>query len=176
MRLGLRRRLLRFFPSRRGQRLDAAAVRWVGHSPFSWLLARDHGLPYRRPLALTTTGRRSGRPHTIAISHGTTSDGAWTIVASNGGADREPHWLLNLRADPRATVHVARRRHDVRAEILHGDAKQELWEEITARAPVYARYQAGTTRDIPVVVLRPVPGAPAHDSSKRPYPPAAGRR
>lgn len=151
----MRKRLLRFFPTRRGQRLDAFLVRRTGHSPFSFLLAREHGLPYRRPLALTTTGRRSGRAHTIAISHGRTDDGAFTLVASNGGSDRPPHWLLNLEADPRATVHVARRRLEVTAEILWGEAKGELWRGIVERAPVYGRYQAGTTRDIPVVVLRP---------------------
>ena len=140
----MRARLLAWFPTRRGQRFDAICVRWLGHSPFSYLLSSQHGLPYRRPLALTTTGRKTGRGHTIAISHGRTDGDAYTLVASNGGADREPHWLGNLRADPRAVVHVARKRVNVTADILEGDAKLPLWAEITERAPVYARYQAGT--------------------------------
>lgn len=130
-------------------------MRWTGHSPFSYLLARSQGLPYRRPLALTTTGRRTGRRHTIAISFGDAPGGGWTIVASNGGADREPHWLLNLRASPSAVVHVRRRRVPVVAEVLQGPAKASLWAGIVERAPVYGRYQAGTARDIAVVVLRP---------------------
>jgi F420H(2)-dependent quinone reductase len=100
-------------------------------------------------------GRRTGQPHTIAISYGEVP-GGWSIVASNGGSDREPHWLLNLRASPSAVVHVGRRRVPIVADVLQGPAKAGLWEEIVARAPVYGRYQAGTARDIAVVVLRPV--------------------
>jgi len=149
--------LLRALGSERGRKLDARVVRFTGHSPYAALFARQIGSSYRRPIAVTTIGRRSGRRRTIAISYTELPDG-FAIVASAGGSPREPHWLANLREDPVAWVHLGRREIPVRASILEGDAKQPLWDEICARVPLYADYQAKAGRDIPVVVLRPEPG------------------
>jgi deazaflavin-dependent oxidoreductase (nitroreductase family) len=58
------------------------------------------GLPV---LDLTTTGRRSGRPrtsHLISIPVG--EDLA--VLGTNFGQPATPAWVLNLEADPRATV------------------------------------------------------------------------
>jgi hypothetical protein len=38
-------------------------------------------------LLLTTTGRRSGEPHTCALIY-LRDGGRWVVVASNGGSDR----------------------------------------------------------------------------------------
>src|SRR6266480_1916207 len=52
-----------------------------------------------RNLLLTTTGRRSGEPRTCALIY--LQDGErLVVVASNGGSDHPPSWLLNLQADP----------------------------------------------------------------------------
>ena len=51
-------------------------------------------------LVLTSTGRRSG----LARSNGLTycrDRGDLIVVASNGGSDRPPAWLLNIQADVR---------------------------------------------------------------------------
>src|SRR5260221_6673847 len=56
-------------------------------------------------LLLTTTGRKSGEPHTtplIYAQHGN----AYTIVASKGGSDAPPAWYLNLSENPEVEVQV----------------------------------------------------------------------
>ena len=45
----------------------------------------------------------------------------------------------------------------MRADILEGDAKEPLWSETVARAPIFGEYQKTAGRDIPIVVLRPTP-------------------
>ena len=56
-------------------------------------------------LLLTTTGRRSGLARTNGLTY-CRDRGDLIVVASNGGSDRPPAWLLNLQADPRVTVRV----------------------------------------------------------------------
>lgn len=155
------RPVLRVLGTRRGIRFDAACVRRTGHSPYSYLYGFGMGdgrwrraAPYRPPLALTTTGRRSGRRHTVALAY-YELDGAWAVVGSNGGSPTEPHWVRNLRASPAAQVHLHRRGTPVMAEVLDGDAKRDVWDTITAKVPLFARFQEGVERDIPIVVLRP---------------------
>jgi deazaflavin-dependent oxidoreductase (nitroreductase family) len=157
------RPLVRFLGTPRGARIDAALVRRTGHSPYSYLYGlRRHRRwvrragPYKAPLALTTTGRRSGKRRTVALAYAAVPPHAgWSVVGSNGGNPREPQWVRNLRADPEAWVHLHRRTIAVRAEILEGDAKRTLWDATVTRAPVFATFQAAVERDIPIVVLRP---------------------
>ena len=84
--------------SRTLRHLDDAVVRLSrGRQSAPQLLA---GLPV---LDLTTTGRRSGRPrtsHLISIPVG--EDLA--VLGTNFGQPATPAWVLNLEADPRATV------------------------------------------------------------------------
>jgi deazaflavin-dependent oxidoreductase (nitroreductase family) len=105
-------------------------------------------------LLLTTTGRRSGAPRTVALTY--VADGRnFVVVASNGGADRHPAWWLNLQADPRATVQVGRDVLPVVASAATPAERARLWPLLTASNPFYTRYEELTTRAIPVVVLEP---------------------
>jgi deazaflavin-dependent oxidoreductase (nitroreductase family) len=87
-----------WFFSRTLRHLDDAVARVSrGRRSAPQLLA---GLPV---LDLTTTGRRSGRPrtsHLISIPVG--EDLA--VLGTNFGQPATPAWVLNLEADPRATV------------------------------------------------------------------------
>ena len=58
-------------------------------------------------LLLTTTGRKTGQPRTNGLTY-CRDRGDIIVVASNGGSDRPPAWLLNLQADPGVTVRVGR--------------------------------------------------------------------
>jgi deazaflavin-dependent oxidoreductase (nitroreductase family) len=155
--------------TRRGLHLDAWIVRITGTSLFSWLMAKHMGLPARAPtvpkasgpIAVETIGRRSGRRRLIAIAAGWLPDGTWSIVGSAGGSPKEPDWLRNLRANPTCRIWADRRRVAVRADILEGDAKEPLWSETVARAPIFAQYQERAGRDIPIVVLRPTSSSSA---------------
>lgn len=58
-------------------------------------------------LLLTTTGRKSGQARTNGLTF-CRDRGDLIVVASNGGSDRPPAWLLNLQAHPQVTVRVGR--------------------------------------------------------------------
>ena len=106
-------------------------------------------------LLLTHRGRRSGKEYTVPLAY--LRDGAdLIVVASFGGADREPQWSLNLGADPRAAVELDGRRFDVKAEQVHGAERDALWTQLVAYLPAYAEYQAGTRRRLAVHRLQPV--------------------
>lgn len=125
--------------------------RWTYRASGGRVGGRLIGMPV---LLLTTRGRRTGRPHTTALTY-LPEDASCVIVASNGGAPNHPAWLLNLRASPEADIQVGQRRLRVRAREA-GDAERErLWTRIVRVNPGYAVYQARTTRRIPVVVLEP---------------------
>jgi deazaflavin-dependent oxidoreductase (nitroreductase family) len=103
-------------------------------------------------LLLTTTGRRSGRPHTTPVVY--TPDGDRLLVyASKGGAPTHPDWYLNLVAEPRVVVEVGGDRYEAIATPLEGAERDRLFAEHAARWPAFAEYQAGTSRVIPVVAL-----------------------
>jgi len=108
-------------------------------------------------LELTTTGRLSGRPRSVMLTSPVRDGDAIVVVASRGGDDRHPDWLLNLRAEP--NVEVAQRngpRRPMTAHVADAAERERLWTEITASHPRYAAYQRRTSREIPVVLLRPV--------------------
>ena len=108
-------------------------------------------------LLLTTTGRKSGRRRTTPLLY--VQDGRdLVIIASNGGSDRHPNWWVNLRHDPRAEVQLGRERLSMRAEKASAEEKGRLWPLITGMYPQYDSYQRRTTREIPVVILRPEGG------------------
>ncbi len=105
-------------------------------------------------LLLTTTGRKSGRAHTVPLLY-TPADGSYAVVASMGGAPRHPDWCLNLRAHQLATVEIGRDRVEVRAREVEGEQRERLWRAMVDGYPGYDRYQEKTARRIPVVVLEP---------------------
>jgi deazaflavin-dependent oxidoreductase (nitroreductase family) len=106
-------------------------------------------------LLLTTTGRKSGKQRTAPLLY--IKDGEnMVIVASNGGADRPPTWWLNLKGNPEAQVQIGRAVRRVRAEQANPAEKQRLWPILSKMYPAYDEYQKKTTREIPLVLLRPI--------------------
>lgn len=108
---------------------------------------------------LTTTGRRTGRPHTVMLTSPIAVDGELVIVASRGGDDHHPAWFLNLRDNPAVDVRIAGRDPaPMTARVMTSDERAKVWPTITAAHPHYAGYQAKTSREIPLVVLEPATG------------------
>jgi deazaflavin-dependent oxidoreductase (nitroreductase family) len=103
-------------------------------------------------LLLTTKGRKSGELRRTALIYGE-HDGAYLLVASQGGADKHPAWYLNLDADPEVHVQVGADKFSARARTASAEEKPELWAKMTKIWPPYDEYQAKTQRQIPVVVL-----------------------
>lgn len=146
---------VRFAVTPIGAAIDRFCVRWIGHSPVSMIFSRSEGVDYNPPLLLTTRGRKSGEKRTVVLPYFAAGKGRVAIVGSRGGMPTDPHWALNLRADPDATVYLRRRSVAVRATLATGPERELLWGSITTRSPVYLNYQkrAAGHREIPVFVL-----------------------
>jgi deazaflavin-dependent oxidoreductase (nitroreductase family) len=122
-------------------------------------------------LLLTTTGRKSGLPRSNGLTY-CLDRGDLIVVASNGGSDRAPAWLLNLHANPEVTVRVGRRVMAANARVADSEERAQLWPlvnrtnrgmsrifhpEVAGRYDVYQRH---TSREIPVVIITPDRGPP----------------
>jgi deazaflavin-dependent oxidoreductase (nitroreductase family) len=105
-------------------------------------------------LLLTTTGAKSGQPRLSPLAYFRV-DGKLLIIGSFAGADVNPGWVHNLRANPSAHVEIGSESWDVVARELPAAEREELFSTITAAAPGFADYQAKTTRVIPVFELQP---------------------
>ncbi|MFB7719253.1 nitroreductase/quinone reductase family protein [Nocardia sp. NPDC056100] len=107
-------------------------------------------------IKLTTTGRKSGRAHTVVLTAPIIDGDTIVVVASRGGDPTDPAWLHNLRANP--SVRVARGNGPalpMTARVLSSAERDALWPEVISAHPGYADYQALTTRTIPLVTLTP---------------------
>lgn len=103
-------------------------------------------------IRLTTTGRKSGKPHEVAL-YGFDDDDRLVIVGSYGGRANDPTWVHNLRADQRAGVKRGRQRYNLRASEVGGPERDRLWQLVTKAFPLYETYQQNTKRRIPLFVL-----------------------
>src|SRR3954453_18230189 len=111
--------------------------------------------PIALPIGLLTTrGRKTGQERTTPLNFLPDGD-RFVVVASNGGSQTDPQWYRNLEAAPEASFQVGPRVQQVRAETATGSERDRLWATVSLWAPMYALYSARTTRQIPVVVLRP---------------------
>ena len=104
-------------------------------------------------LLLTTTGAKSGEPRLSPLAY-LTIDGKMIIVGSKAGADTNPHWVHNLRANPRAHVEVGTDAYDVVARELPDDERDAAYPKIVEIAPGFGDYQANTSRKIPLFELQ----------------------
>ena len=103
-------------------------------------------------LLLTTTGARTGKARTTPVVY--TSDGdRLVIVASKAGAPTNPHWYLNLVANPEVTIELPEATFQAHASVAEGDERDRLYSAHAATMPAFADYAAGTDRVIPVVTL-----------------------
>lgn len=113
-------------------------------------------------LELTTIGRRSGLPRTVLLTAPWQDGDRMALIASAGGNDKHPAWLLNLRENSSVTVRTADGARKMKARIASGEERQEIWNASISEFKHYAAYESKTDREIPVVVLEPVAmtGAP----------------
>lgn len=108
-------------------------------------------------LLLTTKGRKSGENKTVPLIFVKDGDN-YVIIASLGGAAKHPVWYLNLSADPHVTLQVKDKVFEAVARTAQSPERERLWAKAVEAWPQYDDYQAKTTRQIPVVVLRPSSG------------------
>ena len=139
----------------------------VDYEPSPWQPIADHVERYlatdgadgfewegAEVIILTTTGRKTGKLRRTPLIR--VHDGErYAVVASLGGSPKHPVWYLNLVANPDVTLQDRGEVHELRARTASAEEKAELWPVAVAAWPDYENYQAGTDRDIPVVILEP---------------------
>ena len=109
-------------------------------------------------LELTTIGRKSGQPRTVMLTSPLKEGDEYVLVASRGGDDRHPAWFLNLRENPDVEVSLkGGPRGRWIARVATPEERARLWPQVTAKHAQYGRYQKRTSREIPLVLVRPAP-------------------
>ena len=103
-------------------------------------------------LLLTSTGAKSGEPRLNPLVYFAIGDRI-VIVGAKAGSDTNPHWVHNLRANPRAHVEVGTEAYDVTARELPTEDRDAVFEKIVAAAPGFGEYQSQTNRVIPLFEL-----------------------
>ncbi|MBM4203561.1 MAG: nitroreductase family deazaflavin-dependent oxidoreductase [Gammaproteobacteria bacterium] len=104
-------------------------------------------------LLLTTRGRHSGDEKSLPLLYQPSGEG-FVIVASRGGSAHHPGWYHNLQGDPACKARVGCMHYHLLARTLEGDERARWWHAMSRFWPAYTDYQARTTRQIPVVMLR----------------------
>ena len=103
---------------------------------------------------LTTTGRKTGAARTKPLMV-FEDNGRYVVVASMGGAPKNPAWYLNVQANPEVTLELT---GQGKKHLIAGTATEEehirLWNMIVSEQPRFEGYQKNTKRQIPVVILR----------------------
>ncbi|MFD6355934.1 nitroreductase/quinone reductase family protein [Nocardia tengchongensis] len=107
-------------------------------------------------LTLTTTGRRTGRQHTVVLTVPVVDGPRYLIVASRAGDTISPAWYHNLSADPSVEVSFQHGPSQaMTARVLPAAEREARWPQVVQAYPGYADYQKRTTRVIPLVELAP---------------------
>src|SRR3954465_1550126 len=105
-----------------------------------------------RPIiVLTTLGAKSGKIRKTPLMR-VEHDGEYAVVASLGGAPKNPVWYYNIRAHPRVELQDGEVTKEYDAREVTGDEKAVWWKRAVEAWPDYAEYQTKTDRQIPVFV------------------------
>jgi deazaflavin-dependent oxidoreductase (nitroreductase family) len=106
-------------------------------------------------LILTTKGRKSGKILSNPVGY-FERDGGYIIVASNGGATSHPSWYHNIKGNPDdVMIQVKDKKMKVKPKIILGEPRRLLYDWIVSLAPNFGEYEKQTTREIPLVFLKP---------------------
>lgn len=116
-----------------------------------------------RLLLLTTTGARTGTPHTVPLRY-LPDGGRRLVIASAEGGAAHPDWYHNLVANSQVTVETGVMAFEAKASVLSGDERDSLFARAVEADPHWAEEAARTRRTLPVIALEQVPGPPQIDA------------
>ncbi len=112
---------------------------------------RDTGLPV---IIVITRGAKSGDIRKIPLMK-VEHNGEYALVASMGGAPKNPVWYYNLLADPGAVmIQDGPEPFDAVVRQIEGDERAMWWDRSVAAFPPYADYAKKTDRVIPVFIAQ----------------------
>lgn len=110
----------------------------------------------RQVLVLTTIGAKTGEKRETPLVYSRDGNDI-VIIASMGGAPRNPAWYHNIVANPRVTIEVDGTTLQADAHIADGDERRRLYDQHAELHQSFSEYEAKTGgRVIPVIVLRRV--------------------
>ncbi len=113
---------------------------------------RDTGLPV---IIVTHTGNKTGAVRKTPLMRVKVGN-AYVLIASQGGAPKDPEWVHNLRQHPDVELRDLSVVTPMRVREVTGDAERaRLWAAAVAAFPPYTDYQKKTARTIPVFVAEP---------------------
>jgi deazaflavin-dependent oxidoreductase (nitroreductase family) len=140
-----------WIPPRTLVRVDRAFFK-ITHGRTS-LSAWISGLPI---IMLTTTGARSGQPHTLPVLALPEGDHL-VVIASNFGKPANPGWYYNLRAHPSVMITWKGSTVQMLARELSGEERQRYVDRGLEAYPWWAPYhRRAAPRLIPVIMLEPL--------------------
>jgi deazaflavin-dependent oxidoreductase (nitroreductase family) len=108
-------------------------------------------------LLLRSTGRKSGATRTNGLVYARDGE-EYLVVASNGGAPKNPAWLHNVRAEPAVEIQIGRERRPAVARVVEPSDPEygRLWQIVNENnKDRYTAYQEKTSRPIRIVALTP---------------------
>ncbi len=116
------------------------------------LTLRDTGLPV---IIVTHSGNKTGAIRKTPLMR--VKDGeSYVLVASQGGAPKDPVWVYNLRANPVVEIRDETVVTPMRVREIEDEAERtRLWDLSVEAYPPYEEYQGRTDRRIPVFVAEP---------------------
>jgi deazaflavin-dependent oxidoreductase (nitroreductase family) len=108
-----------------------------------------------RLIVLTSVGAKTGKLRKTPLMR-VEHDGQYAVVASLGGAPKNPVWYYNLTANPHVELQDGPVKQDYQAKEVHGEEYAVWFERAVAAWPDYAEYEKKTTRTMPIFVLTPL--------------------
>ena len=110
------------------------------------------GLPC---IIVTHTGNKTGAVRKTPLMRVKDGD-SYVLVASQGGAPKNPVWVYNLRADPSVEIRDKTEVFKMRVREVDDAAERErVWALCVAAFPPYEEYRNKTSRTIPVFIAEP---------------------
>ncbi|MDQ1421641.1 MAG: hypothetical protein QOJ52_3603 [Acidimicrobiaceae bacterium] len=103
---------------------------------------------------LITTGAKSGQSRATPLQFIADGDRV-LLVASAGAAPSDPSWAFNLRKHSACSFLYDGVERRYTAREANGDERSRAWSRAVDWYQGYARYEARTTRQIPVFILEP---------------------
>jgi len=117
------------------------------------LTLRDTGLPV---IIVTHRGRKTGAIRKTPLMR-VVEGKNYILIASQGGAPKNPKWYFNLKADPEVEIRDKTEVQTMRVrEVVDSEERQRLWKIAVEAYPPYQDYQEKTDRIIPILVAEPI--------------------
>lgn len=140
-----------FLNSRAGKLVAKAATDlnvWIYRLSGGRFANRLNGCPI---CLVTMTGAKSGKRKTIALMYTPHGEDV-LLLASLGGAPKNPVWYYNFKAHPAIEIQIGSRRRKMIAREASEAERPRLWPVAVASFPPFGDYQKKTTRPIPIFV------------------------